>query len=334
MRREAIVVALPEYTLVGTMHTPSGWPDGPRPIGILMLSFGQQPRSWVGDLGVAVADQVSAAGYPTFRFDMPGLGDSPGELPVHLEVLWRSIQEGAHEPMARALVRELRRRFALPGLVVGGFCGGAVTAAFAIDPNRRDAVGLFMLEPEIGFTPTGDVRTVHEVDTVASFLERIDLIKRRLRSPASWRRLLSGRSDLRYWKGLLDYALARRRASQEGVSLPPDTNRRLLDALAWCAHRRLPTLVISAGGTARRKYYNSYNFQPGQSDPATGLTWLEVENTTHGLLTGGAKRAVPEHIEAWLRRHFPDVRGGARSPAPSTGEPGTGIATTSAVPTG
>jgi hypothetical protein len=316
MTREALVVEVPGHALVGTMHLPEEQPAGARPIGVLMLSFGQQPRSWVGDLGTTVADQVSAAGYPAFRFDMPGLGDSPGELPLHLEVLWRSIQDGAHEPMARALVRELKRRYGLGGLVVGGFCGGAVTAAFSIDPNSRDAVGLLMLEPEIALTPTPAARAVHHVDTQASFLERIDLVKRRLLSPGSWRRLLTGKSDMKYWKGLLDYALARRRAGQQGDNLPPDTNRRLLEAWSQCSRKRLPTLVISAGG-ARRKYYNSYNLVPGRSDPASGLTWLEVEDTTHAMLAGGAKRAVPDHIEAWLRKHFPEGRLRPRSASAS-----------------
>jgi pimeloyl-ACP methyl ester carboxylesterase len=304
--REAIVVQTQGHVLVGTMHTPRGQDAVvPGALGVLMLSFGQQPRSWVGDLGVVVADHVSDAGYRVFRFDMPGLGDSPGDVPVHLEVLWRSIQEGGHATVARALVGELKHRFALRGLIVGGFCGGAVTATFAIDPSNNDALGLFMLEPEIALTPTPEVRPMHEVDTVSSFLERVDLIKRRLRSPASWRRLFTGNSDLRYWKGLLDYAWKRRRASKQGENLPPDTNRGLLEAWAKFTGRGMPSLVISAGTPARRKYYNSYNLQPGRSDAAAHLTWHEIENTTHAMLAGGAKAAIPQQIEAWLRAHFP-----------------------------
>jgi len=319
--RQPLIIQCAGQSLVGTAHLraqattrPSG-----QSIGVLMLSFGQQPRSWVGDLGVAVAERTAAAGYSAFRFDMPGLGDSPGDIPVHLEVLWRSIQEGAHGPIARALVGELKRRFNLRGLVVGGFCGGAVTATFCAAQADDDILGLFMLEPEIALTPTPEVRAVHEVDTVSSFLERIDLVKRRLRSPASWRRLLSGDSDLLYWKGLLDYALARRRAARGGEVLPPDTNRRLLAAWQQCTRRHMPVLVISAGGATRRKYYAAYNMQPGRSEPDANLTWNEIENTTHAMLAGGAKRAVPDEIETWLGRHFPlDERSVGPSPQMQT----------------
>ena len=115
----------------------------------------------------------------------------------------------------------------------------------------------------------------------------------------AWRRLLSGDSDLRYWKGLLDYALARRRAAREGEVQPPDTNRRLLAAWQQCTRRKLPMLVVSAASATRRKYYVAYNLRPGQSEPDDNLTWNEVENTTHAMLAGGVY-LPPSPYEAWF----------------------------------
>jgi hypothetical protein len=99
--RHAVQLSIAAGHLFGTYHEQpaSGYRPEVRP-GLVLLSFGQQPRSWVGDLGVAIADRVALAGYPAFRFDMPGLGDSPGDLPVHLEVLWRDIQTGSHQALA------------------------------------------------------------------------------------------------------------------------------------------------------------------------------------------------------------------------------------------
>lgn len=294
--------------LVGTHHDPGA---GEGAVGVLLLSFGQQPRAWVGDLGACTADRLCAAGHPTFRFDMPGLGDSPGDLPVHLEILWRTIQEGAHEAAARDLARELRKRYRLSGLVLGGFCGGAVTAALSVDPTGRDTVGLIMLEPEMGLVPTPAGPTpVHEVDSVASYLERWDLIKERMRSPRSWLRLLTGRSDLRYWQGLARYAWKRARERLDHQELPPDLNVRMVSALSRAARRKLPTLIVSVGIPTRRKYYESYGFLPGKCDPEKGITWIEVTGTTHAMLAGGAKDAAPAHVLQWMRAEFPQ---GART---------------------
>jgi alpha-beta hydrolase superfamily lysophospholipase len=292
------------HRLIGTHHDPGA--AGPGHAGVLLLSFGQQPRAWVGDLGAFAADRLCAAGYPTFRFDMPGLGDSPGDLPVHLEVLFRTIQEGAHRDVARALARELRRRYRLPSLVIGGFCGGAVTAALAVDPTGRETDGLIMLEPEVALQQVPACPTpVQEVDSVSAYLERLELIRERLRSPRSWLRLLTGRSDLRYWQGLARYAFKRFRERLTKQELPADLNVRMVNALSRAASRRLPTLILSVGIPSRRRYYSTYGFVPGRSDPEKGFTWIEIENTTHAMLTGGAKEAAPMHLVAWMQRYFP-----------------------------
>ena len=159
-------------------------------------------------------------------------------------------------------------------MIIGGFCGGAVTAAFAADPSNSDALGLMMLDPEIALTPTPEVRAMHEVDTESSFLERLELIKRRLRSPASWRRLLTGGSDLRYWKGLLDYAWKRRRASTRAEEPPPRHQPPPAGGMGSVhAPQDADAGNTARGITARRKYYRSYNLEPGRSDAAARLTW-------------------------------------------------------------
>lgn len=322
MLRRALTIEVLGCRLFGTLHEPSGWPASISQMGmangILLMSFGHQPRSWVGDLGSHCADRLCEAGYPVFRFDMPGLGDSPGELPVHLEELWNFILKGGHAAYAAALSREILRQYPLQGLVLGGFCGGAVTALLACDPAAREVQGLIMLEPEIGFVPLPDSakpQRAYEVKSVSGFLERRELLWRRLRSRASWGRLLSGKSDLNFWVTLVPYVLSRVKDKLRGHKLPPETNLPLINRWDSCSKNRLPMLVLSVGHPTRRKYYESYGFEPGRSVRSLGLTWIEIEGTTHAMVSGGAKDSVPAHLANWMQEYFPI---GRPAPMPSS----------------
>ncbi len=311
--RHALQLEIENSILFGTLHDQesqipaSGQPDSKR-TGILLISFGQQPRSWVGDLGCSIADRLCASGYPTFRFDMPGLGDSPGDIPVHFEELAREIQLGEHERPLQALCEQLVDLFSLKGIVVGGFCGGSVTALYSINARSPILRGLVLLEPEMAL-----VRTSASIDqsrymplTVDNFQERANLFWKRLFSLDSWFRLFSGKADLGFWFDLFDSATRKLiNIGRRNRPLPVETNFRMLNS--WQLARRLktPTLVISVGSQNRRKYYRAYGMEPGVSNIRNRLCWIEVPDTTHALLTGGAKEAVGIHLENWIRETFP-----------------------------
>jgi pimeloyl-ACP methyl ester carboxylesterase len=312
--RKALQLDILGYRLFGTLHDSSAiaQPRAVRRTGVLLLSFGQQPRSWVGDLGSSIADRLDARGYPTFRFDMPGLGDSPGEIPVYLEELWRDILLGIHEAPLHALCEELAHRYSLKGLVVGGFCGGAVTALYSVNARSPLMLGLVMLEPEMALVRTNTplVRASHAPLTVDAYQESSELVRKRFISLASWSRLLSGKADykfwLKLWYGLLDYGARKLKTfgSLKKV-LPEETNLRMLNSWLLARRLRIPTLVVSVGSPNRSKYYRAYGLEPGVAEIKSRLQWVEIPNTTHAMLTGGAKDAVAENIERWLSDTFP-----------------------------
>src|SRR6202034_2178754 len=53
-------------------------------IGVLFLNPLSTPRALIGDTAVYWASSFAAQGYPSLRIDLPGLGDSYGELPKDL----------------------------------------------------------------------------------------------------------------------------------------------------------------------------------------------------------------------------------------------------------
>ncbi len=307
--RRAVQLTIAAGRLFGTYHErpDNGYEPAARP-GLVLMGFGQQPRSWVGDLGAAIADRVALAGYPAFRFDMPGLGDSPGDLPVHLEVLWRDIQTGSHQAWLNALCHKLENEYALNGVVVGGFCGGAVTALFSTSDANLRLRGLLLLEPEFALTntdATGSLPVTGNQLSTHDYLQCRENLLKRLVSPAAWGHLLTGHIDRRFWSTLWKSACGRLSSRFSGKDkLPVETNHHLLEAWQLARKRSIPTLVVSVGTATRAAYYKAYGLAPGRDQPRSRLRWIEVPRTTHALLAGGAKEAVCGHVVQWFERSF------------------------------
>jgi len=77
--------------LRGTFHRPAESAADPRTVGsgqartaVLFLNSLALPRAASGDSAVYWAESFAKRGYPAFRFDLPGLGDSDGETSTDL----------------------------------------------------------------------------------------------------------------------------------------------------------------------------------------------------------------------------------------------------------
>jgi pimeloyl-ACP methyl ester carboxylesterase len=315
--RKALQLDIAGYRLCGTLHdhestaTPQIKQASQR-TGILILSFGQQNRSWVGDLGSSIADRLEAKGYPVFRFDMPGLGDSSGDLPLHLEELGREVQLGSHDQPLITLCEELVHRYSLKGLVVCGNCGGAVSALYVVNARSPLVLGLILIEPEMALVPAESptASSASPSLTFVAYYEGVQIFWRRLASLKSWRHLFTGKADFSYWfklwLGLLEFSLRKLKAVVRHTDiLPKEANPRMISSWKLTRRLKIPTLIVSVGSTFKRKYYQAYGLDPGIADIKSKLQWVEIPNTTHGMLTGGAKEAVSNNIERWVSNSFP-----------------------------
>lgn len=148
---------------------------GNRGAGLLVVTGGTQIRIGAHRGQALLAARVAAAGFPAFRFDRRGIGDSDGDDP--------GFRDSAPDIAAAAAAF----RAAQPGLtrVIGfGLCDGA--AALALHHRGAGLDGLLLANPWVieataGLPPPAAIRRRYAA---------------RLASPAAWRRLLSGRIDL------------------------------------------------------------------------------------------------------------------------------------------
>jgi pimeloyl-ACP methyl ester carboxylesterase len=150
--RELVAITQDGRTLYGTYHK-SCHKDGSgagyaatNPVALLFLNYGSMPRSGTADTTVHWANSASKLGYPSFRFDAPGLGDSQGDLPKEMSGYVEQINSGNYTSPIANIAETITERFNLAGVIVVGHCAGAVAAVYAA--GACDSIkGLILLTP-------------------------------------------------------------------------------------------------------------------------------------------------------------------------------------------
>ncbi len=94
--RELITLDGRGVLLRGTFHRPRGSSSDSEPgastrnrIGIVFLNSLSLPRAATGDSAVYWAESFADCGYPSFRLDLPGLGDTAGDIPLGVAQLYQ-----------------------------------------------------------------------------------------------------------------------------------------------------------------------------------------------------------------------------------------------------
>jgi len=132
----------------GTYHKPDGLGgDAPssnsKLLGVVFLNSLSPTRAATGDSAVFWAEAFAAHGYPAFRLDLPGFGDSAGDPPPDLLAF---INKGGCGQIAAPFIDELVQRYALSGVILFGLCAGAVTTVYAAAASRK-CRGMVLLDP-------------------------------------------------------------------------------------------------------------------------------------------------------------------------------------------
>jgi exosortase A-associated hydrolase 1 len=156
--------------------------EAPGAIGLLIVSGGNEIRMGAHRGMALLAQRVAEAGFPVFRFDRRGIGDSTGEK--------QGFESSIHDIAAAAAtfaaeVPQLRR------LVAFGNCDAATALALFHAAAGIDA--LLLANPWV-------VETADDLPPPAAIRARY---AERLRDPRAWLRLIRGDVDIgRLFKGL------------------------------------------------------------------------------------------------------------------------------------
>jgi pimeloyl-ACP methyl ester carboxylesterase len=251
-------------------------------IGVYFLSSLSPTRAGTGDSTVYWADSFSKLGYPCFRMDLPGFGDSDGDPPPELLSF---INKGGYAAIASAQAKEIVRRFSLSGVVIVGLCAGAVSALHTA-ACCKECRGVVLLDPyfHLPLAPRSKVW-----EKLTGRLSR-----------SAFGRFISDIYERSYKR------LKAVRAFFFGVSPPSNANFSLFECWKELASAGMPILVFKApGAKLRGGEFDYLQYVLGLASRKNKVVVKVIEGAGHTFSNLVGRLAVRRHTESWLNECFP-----------------------------
>ena len=253
-------------------------------VGVLFLNSTSPTRAANGDAAVYLADSFAKCGYPSFRIDLPGFGDSEGDP---TEDLIGFINRGGYASIASAKVSELVARFNLSGVVIVGHCAGSVSALFTAAASR-ECRGVVLIGPYFYLPQAiGPAKTRKQPEL--SDLQR------------HFRRFSSKISGL----------VKEIRLSLRGSGLPENANYPLLRSWKKVASKGLPILILkgpdrkATGMKPRAGEFDYLKYVLRIAGRRSQVTVKVTDGANNAFANRQGRAAVRQHTEQWLNACFP-----------------------------
>jgi pimeloyl-ACP methyl ester carboxylesterase len=273
----------------GTYHKPtrsavSRRRDSMKDVGVLFINPLSSPRTLIGDSAVYWATSFAASGYPAFRIDLPGLGDTYGVLP---DDLLSFINDGGYVAATSSAITELVQRFDLSGVLIYGHCAGATTAIY-VASECKECQGLVVTDPYFNVSNRLTPKLSPELVDWARRSKLGEMLR------ATYARMREAPKKFRHG------------------ALPSNANYTLVDGWKKVLSSGLPILVLKAphpetqassklrsGSFDYLAYVASYAVRRDQ------MTVRTLENTDHSFANQTGRAAVEQEVENWLGEKFP-----------------------------
>lgn len=274
VQEQPIHIAGDGFDMLGILTLPA--PDTPmRHIGVVVVVGGAQYRAGSHRQFVRLARRLAAAGHPVLRFDLPGMGDSPGE-PVPFENT---------APHIAAAVEAMLRAAPVRYAVLWGLCDGASASLLYMQATQDPRVtGLALLNPWVrSEAGLARARVKH-------------YYRQRLLEPDFWRKLASGGVGLTALRSAWNNLRAMRHAVAPSLSF----QERM--AHAWQAFEGKILLILSERDLTAQEFVEYTATQPAWSHALQrpGVSRHDIAGADHTFSQPVWQLQVEDLTLAWL----------------------------------
>jgi pimeloyl-ACP methyl ester carboxylesterase len=222
-------------------------PDHPNGVAIILLSAGIKYRTGPNRLYVHLARELAKRGYLVLRWDSRGMGESDGSIPVGpLTEVWRTIETGRYVNDAFLAMGAVRSGYDVKKVVLGGLCGGALTAQMAAAERPDSVDGVISMNTVVllsgGRRADPEEEIAHPGRRVAGYLKKGLTIE-------GWRRIAKGDIGFRRVARTIRAAAAGilRRIVDDRTSIPPDMNPLFPRSFTAVQKSGIPHLLVFSG---------------------------------------------------------------------------------------
>lgn len=288
--RELFMLDGPDGLIHGTYHKPdndsserTSKRSEQNRVGMLFLNGLAATRAANGDVVAYWADALAERGYPSFRLDLPGCGDSEGDPPTE----WlRFINRGGYASIASNAIQELVSRFNLSGVVILGHCAGAVSAVYTAAASHR-CKGIVLIDPYF-YVPQSERRRV----------------RKQLSQWAEENRIAGVLSDVygEFKKTVLSVC---------SNVFPDNANIPLLRCWKEIASTGMPIAILkrperkTSSDNSKLREFDYLKYILKLAGRRSRVAVKLVEGTNHSFANRLGRTTVLQHTEQWLDDYFP-----------------------------
>ena len=294
--------------LFGTLHTPVD--RAPNTPVIVLLSPGVKMRVGPHGLYNRMTERFNSLGFAVFKFDFVGLGDSEGELDRELLVeIYNDTETGAFVNDSIDALDWLEKTFGFRSFILGGLCGGAITALLTARADIRvDGILSLGMTTTLAMGARERVKHASQGELAAlrkGYLNKVFDLK-------SWMRLLTLKSDFGTLFRSLKQGFAKKKVSAPATNLEnssPMSNANPLFAPAFfdVVRSNRPILLVFSGTDRLYWEFDEKFAQPYSSQLAEVTNRYElhvVKDANHVFSFREWEQEMLDVSESWLSKTF------------------------------